>query len=162
MFPRLRIRLATTADARAIGVLVRRVTRLDVLPGQSATAAAYLLRSMTARAERDALSSGRRYHVAELDGRVVGVVATRDDRHVFRLFVSRRFQGRGIGRALLFRAIADCRRRSGTRKFTLNASANAVAAYRKMGFAVAGSHRKRGAGGVRATPMVYWAPSRGA
>ena len=44
---------------------------------------------------------GRRYHVAEVDGRVVGVIAVRDDRHIFRLFVSRRFQRRGIARALV-------------------------------------------------------------
>ena len=92
MPPGLRIRLATEADAHAIGVLVRRATRQDVMPDQSAQAGAHLLRGMTARAERQRIREGKRYFVAELGGRIVGVVATRDDSHVFRLFVSRRWR----------------------------------------------------------------------
>src|SRR5262245_33178455 len=100
MPPGVRIRLATEDDAAAIGVLVRRTTRQDVLPDQSARAAAHLLAGMTARAERQRICEGKRYFVAEAGGRIVGVVATRDDRHVFRLFVSRRWRRRGIAGAL--------------------------------------------------------------
>ena len=155
MRPRLRIRLAAEDDAQAIGILIRRGTRQDVLPDQSAAAGAYLLASMTARAEREWIRAGRRYQVAEMDGRLVGVVATRDDSHIFRLFVSRRFQRQGIARALLRRAVADCGRRSGTRTFTLNASACAVPAYLRLGFAVVGRALAKGPGGVVAAPMVY-------
>jgi len=155
MQPRLRIRLATEDDARAIGVLVRRGTRQDVLPDQTAAAGAHLMATMTARAERECIRAGRRYHLAELDGRLVGVVATRDDKHIFRLFVSRRYQRRGIARALLRQALADCRRRSGTRKFTLNASACAVPAYLRLGFVAAGRSLAKGPDGVVAAPMVY-------
>jgi GNAT superfamily N-acetyltransferase len=155
MQPRLRIRLATEDDARAIGVLVRRGTRRDVLPDQTAAAAAHLMATMTARAERENIRARRRYHLAEFDGRLVGVVATRDDKHIFRLFVSRRFQRRGIARALLRRAVADCRKRSGTRKFTLFASACAVPAYLRLGFVASGRALAKGAGGVVAAPMAY-------
>ena len=64
MQPRLRIRLATEDDAVAIGVLVRRGTRQDVLPDQTAAAAAHLMATMTARAERENIRAGRRYHLA--------------------------------------------------------------------------------------------------
>jgi len=154
MKTRPHIRLATAVDARAIGVLVRRGTRRDVLPDQSAAAGAYLIRTMSARAERARIREGYRYHVAEIAGRVVGVVATRDDSHVYRLFVSARFHGRGIGRALWRRAFADCRKRAGTRKFTLNASACAVPVYRRLGFVTAGRARSQGPG-IVTTPMVY-------
>jgi len=154
MQPRVRIRLANANDARAIGILVRRVTRQDVLPDQPAAAAVHLMNEMRARAERRRIREGKRYHVAELGGRIVGVVATRDDSHVFRLFVSRRFQRRGIARALLEKALADCRKRSGTRKFTLNASACAVPAYLRLGFVRAGRKLAKGPGGLVATPMI--------
>jgi GNAT superfamily N-acetyltransferase len=156
---RLRIRLATADDARAIGILVRRGTRQDVLPDQTA-AAAHLLATMTARAEREHIRAGKRYHLAELGGRLVGVIATRDDSHIFRLFVSRRFQRRGIARALLRKALVDCQKRSGTRKFTLNASACAVPAYLRLGFVVGGRALAKGPGGVIAKPMVYELPGQ--
>jgi len=155
---RLRIRLATEADARAIGVLVRRVARQDVLPDQSAAAGRHLMAMMTARAERQRIREGQRYHVAELDGRLAGVVAMRDDRHVFRLFVGRRFRNLGIGRALLRKALADARHRAGTRTFTLYSSAHALGAYVRMGFLKAGRSVPRGPGKVTATPMVYRVP----
>lgn len=150
-----RIRLATEADAGAIGVLVRRATRQDVLPDQSARAAAHLLAGMTARAERARIREGKRYFVAEVDRRIVGVVATRDDKHVFRLFVSRRWRRRGIAAALFRRAVADARRRAGTRTFTLNASKFAVEAYLRLGFRISGRAVAKGPGRVVTTPMRF-------
>lgn len=161
MPPRLTIRLAREDDARAIGVLVRRCTRRDVLPDQSARAAAHLMATMTARAEREQIRAGKRYHVAEIGGRLAGVVATRDDSHIFRLFVSRRFRRRGVARALLRRAIADCRQRAGTRRFTLYASAFAIPAYRRLGFVATGRVVARGPKGVAAAPMVLEADGPG-
>lgn len=150
---RFRIRLATEADAAAIGVLVRRATRQDVLPDQSPRAAAHLLAGMTARAERVRIREGKRYFVAEIDRRIIGVVATRDDAHVFRLFVSRRWRRCGIAGALLRRAVADARRRAGTRTFTLNASRFAVEAYLRLGFRISGRTVAKGPGRVVTTPM---------
>jgi GNAT superfamily N-acetyltransferase len=110
---------------------------------------------MTARAERQRIREGKRYFVAEADGRIVGVVATRDDRHVFRLFVARRWRRRGIAAALFRRAVADARRRSGARTFTLNASKFAVEAYLRLGFRISGRTVARGPGGVVTTPMRF-------
>ncbi|MET0232914.1 MAG: GNAT family N-acetyltransferase, partial [Rhodanobacteraceae bacterium] len=152
MTPRPSIRIARETDARAIGVLVRRVTRQDVLPGQTTAAAAHLMETMSARNERLRIREGKRYHVAEIGGRIVGVVAIRDDSHVFRLFVARRWRGRGIARRLLDRAILDCRKRAGARTITLNASPFAVAAYRRLGFVSRGRLIPRGPAGVVAMP----------
>jgi GNAT superfamily N-acetyltransferase len=108
---------------------------------------------MTARAERARIREGKRYFVAEIDGRVVGVVATREDRHIFRWFVSRRWRRQGIAGALLRRALADARKRAGTRTFTLNASRFAVEAYLRLGFRIAGRAVGKGPGRVVTTPM---------
>jgi GNAT superfamily N-acetyltransferase len=160
MRPRPTIRLAREADARAIGVLVRRVTRRDVLPDQPAGAAAHLMETMSARSECARIREGKRYHVAEVEGRIVGVVATRDDSHVFRLFVSRRWRRHGIAGALLRRIVADGRRRSGTRTFTLNASKFAIEAYLRLGFRITGRAVAKGLGRVVATPMRIRVPAR--
>ena len=47
------------------------------------------------------LSEGYDYLVAEEQGKLVGVVATREDRHLFHLFVADAYQGRGSGAATL-------------------------------------------------------------
>lgn len=151
---RLSIRLAGPDDARAIGALVRRVSRRDVLPDQKKSVHAFLLGTMTARAERERMSIGYRYHVAEIDGRLAGVIAARDDCHLYRLFVGFRYRGRGVARALWRRALADCRRRAGTRRITVNATAYAVPVYRRLGFVATGKARSSPPGLVT-TPMAY-------
>ena len=154
MRARTTLRLAGPADARAIGELVRRGTRRDVLPDQSPAAGAYLLTTMTARAERERIGNGYRYYVAEVGGRLAGVAAMRDDAHLYRLFVSARFQRRGIGRMLWLKALADCRKRLGARAVTVNASACAVPVYRRLGFVATGPAQAKGPG-VVTTPMVF-------
>ena len=130
----IRYRLARFEDARAIGELARRVTRRWILPGQSPAAALKILTSMSAKAIRTVMLEGRRFHLALLDDRVVGVAAMRDDSHLFQFFVSTRHQGRGISRRLWQRVMRDAVRRAGTRRFTLNSSLVAVSVYRRLGF----------------------------
>jgi GNAT superfamily N-acetyltransferase len=131
----IRYRLARPQDARAIGVLARRVTRRWILPEQPASAAASLLYGMGARVIRRKILAGQRFHLAwQDDGRLAGVAAMRDDCHLFQFFVSTRLHGRGIARQLWQRTLRDAQRRAGTRHFTLNASAMAVPVYRRLGF----------------------------
>ncbi|MFA6229521.1 MAG: GNAT family N-acetyltransferase [Rhodanobacter sp.] len=135
---RVRCRLARPQDALAIGVLARRVTRQWILPEQPRRAAALLLAGMGARVVRSKILAGQRFHLAWLDGRLVGVAAMRDDSHLFQLFVSTRLQRRGIAGRLWQCTMRDAVRRAGTRHFTLNASAMAVPVYRRFGFVSSG------------------------
>lgn len=134
----VRHRLARPQDALAIGVLARRVTRQWILPEQPLHAAARLLDGMGARVVRGKIMAGQRFHLAWLDGRLVGVAAMRDDCHLFRLFVSTRLQRRGIAGQLWQRTRRDAVRRAGTRRFTLNASVAAVPVYQRFGFVPSG------------------------
>jgi GNAT superfamily N-acetyltransferase len=134
----IRYRLARFEDARAIGELARRVTRRWIVPGQSPAAALKILTSMSAKTIRTMMLEGRRFHLALLDDRVVGVAAMRDDSHLFQFFVSTRHQGRGIARCLWQRVIRDAVRRAGTRRFTLNSSLVAVPVYLRLGFVMNG------------------------
>ena len=135
----IRYRLARPQDARAIGVLARRVTRRWILPEQPASAAASLLYGMGARVIRRKILAGQRFQLAWQDGgRLVGVAAMRDESHLFQFFVSTRLHGHGIARRLWQRAMDDAVRRAGTRHFTLNSSAMAVPVYRHLGFVCSG------------------------
>jgi GNAT superfamily N-acetyltransferase len=87
--------------------------------------------AMKARAEAGALQL-----VAETGPggpRLAGMVEVRNHRHVCLLFVAPEYQRRGVGRRLLKMALAACRQR-GAAEVTVNASPNAVAAYRRFGF----------------------------
>lgn len=77
---RIHYRLGRARDARAIGELVRRVTRRSILPGQPVSAAVPLLAGMRAWVIRRKIVNGQRFHLAYLDdGSVVGVAAMRDE-----------------------------------------------------------------------------------
>lgn len=135
----IRYRLARPQDARAIGELVRRVTRRWILVDQPASAAAPLLRGMSAKAIRHKILDGQRFHLAWCeDGRLAGVAAMRGDCHLFQFFVSTRLHGRGIAGRLWRRAMRDAIRRAGTHHFTLKASAVALPVYLHLGFVPSG------------------------
>lgn len=93
------------------------------------------LASVSTEAERGyVLSSRYRYLVADANGELAGFVATRDDTHVFRLFVSRHHQNRGVAREL-WRRVLDVASGSGVVPvFTVNSSILAVPVYERFGF----------------------------
>ena len=137
--PRICYRLGRPQDARAIGELVRRVTRHWILPEQPASAAAPLLAGMRAWVIRRKIIAGQRFHLACLDdGPLVGVAAMRDDSHLFQFFVGTRWHGCGIARQLWQRTLHDAQRRAGSCHFTLNSSAMAVPVYQHLGFVTSG------------------------
>jgi GNAT superfamily N-acetyltransferase len=63
---------------------------------------------LDAESTRRHFADGLRYHVYEDNGDLVGVVATREDRHLFNLFVAEHAQGRGIARLLWKTAREAC------------------------------------------------------
>lgn len=154
MKSRLHLRLARTKDARAIGILVRRVTHRWIVPTQPPYAVGPLLAAMSTRAIRAKLEAGQRFHLAFVGEALVGVAAIRDDRHVFQLFVGTRYQGQGIARRLWDRLRNDAIRRAGTRVFTVNAAEGAVPVYLRFGFVYDGDPARR-RNGVVAVPMIY-------
>ncbi|MBD8873189.1 GNAT family N-acetyltransferase [Rhodanobacter sp. DHB23] len=148
----LSIRLGRPGDARAVGMLVRRMTRRWILPDQPREAGLALLSRQGAAVQRRHMEEGHRFHLAWLGDTLVGVATMRDDSHLTQLFVSTRYHGHGIARRLWRRAMADAVHRAGTRRFTLNASRCAVPAYRRLGFVATGPERLSPSG-VLTTPM---------
>jgi GNAT superfamily N-acetyltransferase len=69
-----------------------------------------------------------------LDGKLAGVVAVRDPRHLFHLFIAAAIQYQGIGTALALRAIELSLAESRSEIFTVNASLPSVPFYVRLGF----------------------------
>lgn len=144
----VRIREATPGDAGAISALICSLAPL--LLDDPADADAPFLRFVSPESVAGYLSDpAYGYHVAEEDGRIVGVVAVRGGTHLYHLFVAERHHGRGLGTRLWAHARAAAGHDG---PFTVNASANAVAFYLRLGFQSAGPAASKD--GVTFTPMV--------
>jgi GNAT superfamily N-acetyltransferase len=147
----LQIRLATLNDATAISQLVYSLSSKYIVSDLSETGARKLLSSMEPSAIASYLSSEYRYHIAEHEGGIVGVVATRDNKHLYHLFVAESHQRRGLARALWRVAWEACVATGNPGEFTANSSRYALPFYEKLGFIQAGPEENRE--GVVYTPM---------
>nr|WP_255719706.1 GNAT family N-acetyltransferase [Pelomonas sp. P8] len=109
--------------------------------------------SVSSAGERSYLADARyRFWLAHAPtGELLGFIASRDARHVFHLFVDRGFQRRGLARTLWRCMLAEAGPASAEEPYTVNASLNAVPAYRALGFVESGPAVRRH--GVAFTPM---------
>ncbi len=82
---------------------------------------------------------------------MAGVVALRNNRHLYHLFVAPEFQGRGLGRQLWSHAREFALGTGNPGEFTVNASRNAVVVYERFGFAPVGPEVQQH--GVAFVPM---------
>lgn len=100
----LSIRQATPSDAPAISVLLQDLTRRFIAPDCSSEGAALLLQSMSESAIAGYIQQANfDYLLGELDGELVAVVATRDNSHLYHLFVASHCQGRATPPGFLLR-----------------------------------------------------------
>jgi GNAT superfamily N-acetyltransferase len=135
----MRIRPGVSVDAKAVASLIASFQPILTLEPSGAGAEQYLA-SVSEEAERQYLESPRyAYLVAELEGQVAGVVAMRDNKHLFHLFVAAAHQRAGIARALWEQARQLSQRGGPVAEFTVNASFNSVPVYRSFGFVPAGA-----------------------
>jgi ribosomal protein S18 acetylase RimI-like enzyme len=151
------IRPATTDDAQRISELITTLAREHIACDLSPEGSERLLNSLSADSIRSFINSRFRYFVAETGGTIAGVVATRDDQHLYHLFVDNQFQRQGLAARLWRVAHAACVAARGTREFTVNSSRNAVAVYERFGFVRHGETQN--VGGVVFVPMKLSAPS---
>jgi len=147
----MQTREATIADAPAISGLILPLAETYIAHEFPPEGAANLLASMEPGAIEGYMMSGFKYHVAEEDGAVVGVVGVRDNSHVYHLFVADEFRGLGIARQLWCVARDGCREAGNAGEFTVNSSRFAVEMYRKFGFTETGPPETKN--GVTSIPM---------
>jgi GNAT superfamily N-acetyltransferase len=130
----MKIRLATLEDAPSISALASALSREFIAHEFTEDAARILLESMDPPSIRRYIASGYRYHVAEEEGALIGAIAIKGNDHIYHLFVSKGFHGRGIARALWNTAKAESLAEGNPGRFTVNASLGAVGLYERFGF----------------------------
>jgi transcriptional regulator with XRE-family HTH domain len=153
----LQIRIAEKTDANAISELIRSfahefTTQTDGQgDGQGAEA---FMQSISPEGIAQVLDdSDYRYYTGWIGQSLAGVIAVKNNTHVFHWFVRADMQKRGLGRKLWLyvksRALASGQRCC----FTVNASLNSVPAYERLGFEVVGESEQKN--GIRFTPMQW-------
>lgn len=106
-------------------------------------------------AEPSALSErsreGNKVLLAEEEGQILGMLELMGPDHIAMLFVD--YRGRGLGRALVERALQLCREETeGLEQVSVHASLYAVPIYRNLGFEAEGPERTEN--GITYVPMV--------
>lgn len=149
----LNLRPAVLQDADAIAALVRDLGQSFVNPGEECLAKEFWA-SVNADAERAYISDpARRVIVATEGDCLAGVIALRDETHVFHLFVDRRFQNQGLGTRLWKALLAALNPAPDCSNITVNAALGARTFYRKLGFVDAGPPMSKH--GVTTVPMRF-------
>jgi GNAT superfamily N-acetyltransferase len=130
----MHIRPATADDAAAISALILGVAGFFTMNPDGSGAEEFLAR-VSPDAIGEYLASERfAYRVAEEDGALAGVVAIRDNVHLYHLFVASAHHGRGLARTLWNQAMQAALRAGNPGEFTVNSSLYAVPVYERFGF----------------------------
>lgn len=130
----MQIRIATSFDAAGISDLIRSLSDPFLSSPDGAGAERFFISINEQAIAIYVTASNFTYLVAEEDGVFAGIVAIRDNKHLFHLFVAPAYQGAGLARRLweIVRNTAVINGNTG--EFTVNASLNAVAVYARFGF----------------------------
>jgi ribosomal protein S18 acetylase RimI-like enzyme len=140
-------REAKLADIEGASQLACATFQRFVAPLYSSEGNAVFMAYTEADTWRARHEAGQRSWVA-LDGAsIVGVAHVRDQSHLSELFVHSEYQRRGIARRLLSLVQRDIQ----SEHITVNASPNAVSAYKRLGFEPIEPEQEKS--GIRFTPM---------
>jgi ribosomal protein S18 acetylase RimI-like enzyme len=146
------IRPLAQDDIPAVAALLESLAHEHILHEFASKAKELFLSKNNANSIRELVQKGFRYHVAIVKNRIVGFVGTRDNTHLYHLFVANDFQRQGLGRRLWNTARADCIAAGNPGRFTVNSSNNAIAIYERLGFVRSGPAQDMG--GVLYNPMT--------
>jgi ribosomal protein S18 acetylase RimI-like enzyme len=151
------IRSLAPADISAVAALLETLAHEYILHEFAPEARAQFLSKNNADSIRGLVEKGFRYHVATVKNRIVGFVGTRDNSHLYHLFVANEFQRQGLGRRLWNTARSECVAAGNTGTFTVNSSNNSIPVYERFGFVRSGPAQNMS--GVIYNPMALRSPS---
>jgi ribosomal protein S18 acetylase RimI-like enzyme len=140
------------ADIPLVAALLESLAREHIIHEFEPQARELFLTKNNESSIRHFVVQGFRYHVAELNGRIIGFVGVRDNKHLYHLFVANEFQRQGLGQQLWNIARTQCLAAGNPGRFTVNSSNNAVAIYERLGFVRAGPVQNKD--GVLYNPMA--------
>lgn len=145
------VRKAKQDDIDEISQLITKLVIKYILPTCSKEGGQLILNSMDPNCISGYLDAGYEYHVAELNGELIGVVGMKDNSHLYHLFVADSQQGKGLSRTLWEQARDECLTNGNEGKFTVNSALNAADIYLKLGFVPTCGIREKF--GVKDMPM---------
>lgn len=149
----VKIRLMGPGEENVVSNLVTSTFQHNVAPLYTPEGVHEFLSYASPMALKDRQTKNHLEIVASKNESVVGFLELRDYCHVSLLFVAVKHQNQGIGRLLVDEALRLIRtHQPETREVTVNASPNAVAAYLRLGFQVAGEMQVKN--GIRFMPMA--------
>jgi GNAT superfamily N-acetyltransferase len=124
------IRIATLADIREVRDLFLSLAHY-YLNELSADLPEWFAKTLSVQSFSERFGdSGFKNYVFEEENQIVGYVALKNDGHLYHLFVSEQFQGKGIGRQLWQYAKGRCP----SSRFSVRSSIFAVPVYKQFGF----------------------------
>jgi N-acetylglutamate synthase-like GNAT family acetyltransferase len=147
----MKIRVAQKKDAHDISKMLVMLTEKFIAVGFSEAGLASMRDSMKPEAILNYIEIGYRYHVAEIEGKIIGAVATRENTHLYHLFIEESHQGKGYSRELWEVAKSACISAGNDKYFTVNSSLNAQDVYKSWGFIPISGIRETN--GVKDMPM---------
>jgi GNAT superfamily N-acetyltransferase len=138
-----------------VSQLVEEVFDSLVAPDLVAEGVEEFKRHITPEVLRGKVADENTFILTAKDGRdIVGVIAIKENRHIFLFFVREDLQGMGIAKELFSLALWRCRRDNpGLAGITVNSSPYAVPIYKRLGFVP--TEPEKVINGVRHTPMLY-------
>lgn len=141
----MHIRPAQHEDTPAISQLIHRLLPYCTIDPKGVGAEQFL-ETVTPNAILGYISADNfDYLVGIVEDRLVGIVAIRDNSHLYHLFVDESAQGKGYSRLLWEHAKARAQARGNAAKFTVNSSVFALPVYAAFGFqAVTEKQEKHG------------------
>lgn len=130
----MQIRPILDKDIPAVARLMRTLSEEFIVHESTTEAAASFVRENDEAGILNFIDAGIVYRVAEIDGRVVGFIAIRENRHLFHMFVDKAYHRRGIARQLWEVARKAAIEAGNPGVFTVNSSNYALPVYEKLGF----------------------------
>lgn len=125
-------------DASAVSALILSLQPYLTIAPDGAGAEEFLVTLQPDIIRRNLKAENYIYHLA-FDGNVLaGVVAVRDNTHLFSLYVGSAWHGQGVGKRLWELARDAALARGNPGSFTVNSSSFAEAVYRRLGFVPTG------------------------
>ena len=150
------IRKAEISDAGQISAVISRLSVKYIACEFSAEGRQRLLDSISPVRIRKHIESEYDYFVAENDGEVIGVVALKDDCHLYHLFVAESHQRCGIATKLWELVFELSLKRGNKDGISVNSSRYAQRFYEHLGFvALSGPGTRKG---VISIPMRFEPP----
>jgi GNAT superfamily N-acetyltransferase len=147
----LEIRRATARDAKPISTLIKGLAHFFTLHPQGQGADVFLQSIEPAAIEGYISAPNFSYFVGYGEHRLAGVVAIRDNTHLYHLFVAQEYQGRGWSRQLWEHAKEVALSEGNHQGFTVNSTPHAVPVYERFGFKATGPRVE--ANGIAFVPM---------